>query len=108
MLAVMNSLNTSAALTSVGMVSWLDGSPNQMATDSCGVMPQNVMSWYSLEVPVFAATSWPLSSLASVPVPSEVFTTPFMTSVAAWATSAEMTCVPDGWLLSTIRLLFLS
>lgn len=41
-------------------------------------------------------------------VPSEVFTTPFMTSVAAWATSAEMTCVPDGWLLSTIRLLFLS
>lgn len=106
--AVMNFLNTSAALTSVGMVSWLDGSPNQTATDSCGVMPAE------RDVMVLAGSTrlrrhfLAVIELGQRAVPSEVFTTPFMTSVAAWATSAEMTCVPDGWLLSTIRLLFLS
>ena len=28
----------------LGMVTWLLGSPNQMAVAICGVMPQNVMS----------------------------------------------------------------
>ena len=50
------------------------------------------MSLYSVDVPVFAATTWPFGSAASWPVPSDVLTTVFMTSVAAWATSGEMTC----------------
>ena len=45
------------------------GSPNQTATAICGVMPQNVMSLYSVDVPVFAATTWPFGSAASWPVP---------------------------------------
>ena len=40
----MKRLKTSSAPVLVGMVTWLLGSPNQMAVASCGVMPQNVMS----------------------------------------------------------------
>ena len=101
--------NTSPAPTRAGSVLTFAGSPNQTATAICGVMPQNVMSLYSVDVPVFAATTCPFGSAASVPVPSELFTTVFMTSTAAWATSGEMTCSlcvleseASGVVLSTI------
>ena len=59
------------------------GSPNHVATAICGVIPQNVISMKLLLVPVLAATVWPFGSAAPVPVPSDEFTTVFITSTAA-------------------------
>ena len=65
--ALMKVRNTSPAPTRAGSVLTFAGSPNQTATAICGVMPQNVMSLYSVDVPVFAATTWPFGSAASWP-----------------------------------------
>ena len=73
-----------------------------MATEYCGVTPQNQLSFLSSVVPVLPPASWPLEGRAALPVPLSITTS--MQSMAARATSLEKTRSPVGSVLSTMTL----